>query len=107
MLRDVLKNLTSDSVALTRASLGARLGPTLGAGLGAGSAGAGGAAAASPLQWGLHDGLCPPQIWVAAEAQTRTPSVSVTCSSGLQLLPTLTGRVGKVREHLLCWTRQG
>lgn len=63
--------LTSDSVALAGASLGARLGPTLGAGLGTGSAGAGGAAAAGPLQRALHDGLCPPQVRVAVGAQTR------------------------------------
>lgn len=76
VLRDVFKNLTSDSVALAGASLGAGLGAALGAGLGAGSAGAGGAAAAGPLQRALHDGLRPPQVWVAARAQNRGVTIS-------------------------------
>ena len=71
VLRDVFENLTSDSVALAGASLGAGLGPALGAGLRAGSAGAGGAAAAGPLQRALHDGLRPPQVRVAAGGQNR------------------------------------
>lgn len=81
MLRDV-KKLTSDSVTLAGASLGARLGPALGAGLGAGSAGAGGAAAAGPLQRALHDGLRPPQVRVAVGAQNRgASSAGVTRTS--------------------------
>lgn len=83
MLRDVLKNLTSDSVALAGAGLGAGLGPTLGAGLGTGSAGAGGAAAAGPLQRALHYGLRPPQVWVTVGAQNRgAPSASAAHASG-------------------------
>lgn len=75
VLRDVPK-LTSDSVALAGASLGAGLGSTLGAGLGAGSAGAGGAATAGPLQGALHDGLCPPQVWVAVGGQNKGGTIS-------------------------------
>lgn len=102
VLRDVPK-LTSDSVALAGASLGARLGPTLGAGLGAGSAGAGGAATAGPLQGALHDGLCPPQVWVAAGGQKReAPSARVTST-----LPTLTGVPAKASRVPLSWRRQG
>lgn len=98
MLRDVSK-LTSDSVALAGASLGAGLGSTLGAGLGAGSAGAGGAATAGPLQGALHDGLCPPQVWVAAGGQNRgAPSARVTRTPRVQTLPTLTGQLQRPGE---------
>lgn len=105
VLRDVSK-LTSDSVALAGASLGAGLGSTLGAGLGAGSAGAGGAATAGPLQGALHDGLCPPQVWVAAGGQNRgAPSAGVTPTPRAPD-PSHTEET-KARRVLLSWRKQG